>query len=198
MAWFKPLSKVVGSHIAVGPCRSIYACIPAATSGGTYYSPTIPPSLKTLLDASSSVPERKFTTHVSLGYGGSWFVLWPNGDVSWDFAGHFNELEEMLKSLPEKCVTYVALNPWAPDQWFLVLEDSTVKYCLPAEWATDVEIDIAEWQSRYKTVTTSTIKGGKADSETKFTGKKEDLVVLEGKKEKKDAPPPYEGKKGNK
>ncbi|KAF2465314.1 uncharacterized protein BDR25DRAFT_306757 [Lindgomyces ingoldianus] len=200
MSWFKPLSKVVGTHMAVGPCRSFYACIPTSSAGGTFYSPQIPTTLKNLLDASSSNPNRKFTTQVSLGYGGSWFVLWPNGDVSWDLAGQFEGLEDVLKKLPEKCISYLALNPWAPGQYFLVAEDGTVKFCLPAEWAVTIEEDIATWQNRFKTVTSSTIRGGKADSSTALPGGKIGLPIKEekdGKSEKKgghDLPPPYEGR----
>ncbi|KAF2261397.1 hypothetical protein CC78DRAFT_570553 [Lojkania enalia] len=196
MDWFKPLPKVIGTHIAVGPCRTFYACIPSV-AGGKFYSSTIPATLKNLLDASSSNPTRKNTTHVSLGFGGSWFVLWPNGEVSWDFAGHFPELEDIIKDIPEKSISYLALNPWAAGQYFMVLEDSSVKFCLPSEWATDIEEEIAIWQSRYSTVISSTIAGGKVDSTTNTNDSKVDLVLRKGDKGGRDDPPPYPSR-GNK
>jgi hypothetical protein len=33
---------------------------------------------------------------VSLGMHDSWFVLWPGGDCSWKFNGHYTPLEKIL------------------------------------------------------------------------------------------------------
>ncbi|ORY06387.1 hypothetical protein BCR34DRAFT_34738 [Clohesyomyces aquaticus] len=194
MSWLKPLSKCVGSHIAIGPHRTFYACVPCDTAGGILYSPTIPATLKTLLDSSSSVPHRRFTAHVCLGFGGAWFVIWPNGDVAYDLAGQFTGLEIVLKKLPERCITYLALNPYAPEHYFLVTEDGTVIFSLPEEWAAGIEMDIVAWQNRYRNIRRSTIWGGKADSETTLGGGGMVIPVRGQVKKEKDLPPPYEGK----
>ena len=135
MAWLKPLSKIVGTHVSVGPRGFFFACIPSRTYGGFYYSPNIPVSLKNILATLPKDPYGKFTSQVSIGAGESWFILWPNGDISWDLAGQDEELGGILEELHEKCIRNLALNPWAAGQYFLSLEDGTVKYCLPSEWA---------------------------------------------------------------
>ena len=170
MAWLKPLSNIAGTHVSVGPRRSFFACVPSRTRGGFYYSPNIPVSLKNILGALPEDPYDKFTSQVSLGAGESWFILWPNGDISWDLAGQYEELKGILEELPEKCIRHLALNPWAAGQYFLSLEDGTVKYCLPSEWALEIETEILTWQNRFKMVTSSTVRGGRANSSMRVIG----------------------------
>lgn len=199
MSWLQPLAKVVGTHIAIGPYRTYYACVPTTTTGGTLYHSKIPASLKETLESNATSEERKFTSQVSLGYRDSWFVLWPSGDADWDLAGQYDELEEILRDLPSKCISYVSLNPWAAGQYFLVLEDGTVRFCLPAEWAPGITADVAAWQNRFKTVTSSRIQGGKAENSTRVSGGGVDAHP-EGSQgehanteQSGDLPPPYEG-----
>jgi len=206
MDWLNQRSKVVGTHIAIGPYRTYYACVPLPTSGGIKYSSNIPSTLKDHLERETkSNPNRKFTSQVSLGHGGSWWIQWPNGDITWDFEGHYDELDKILHSLPEKSVSYLALNPWGAGQYFLLLEDGSVYFSLPAEWAQDVEREVALWQNRFKTLTSGSVKGGKPNSSTRVSGS--GLVVLHGgpreasretedeDRDRQDLPPPYEGNK---
>ena len=72
--------------------------------------------------------------------------------------------------LPKKCIRHLALNPWAAGQYFLNLEDGTMKYCLPSEWPLEIEAEILTWQTRFKMVTSSTIRGGRANSSIKVIG----------------------------
>ncbi|KAF2729307.1 hypothetical protein EJ04DRAFT_580731 [Polyplosphaeria fusca] len=196
MNWLKPLSKVVGTHVAIGPRRTFYACVPTLTNGGTFYSPSIPADLKSLLDDNASAdPNRKFTAQVSLGYGDSWYVLWPNGEVSWDFKGHYDELDTIMETLPEKCILHLVLNPWERGQYFMVLEDGEVKFCLPEEYAGEIEDAIKDHQNQWQTKRISSIKGGKAQSHI-VGANKIHMVLKDGRRRDKDgpdAPPPYDG-----
>jgi hypothetical protein len=200
MAWMQPLPKVVGTHIAIGPYRTFYACVPTIVAGSTLFHDNIPTSLRVMLEEQRTEPGRRFTSQVSLGYGEAWFVLWPNGDIRWELNGHYNELEEILNEVPDRCVTYLALNPWSAGQFFLVLEDGTVRFCLPAEWAPGIMSDVAAWQNRFKTVTSSRIWGGKAESSTRVAGGGEDAPLTPQSQVENaqgeqtgDLPPPYEG-----
>lgn len=102
MAWLRPLSKIVGTHVSVGPRRSFFACIPSRTCGSFYYSPNIPASLKNILETLPKDPYDRFTSQVSLGAVESWFILWPNGNISWDLAGQHEELKGILEELLPK------------------------------------------------------------------------------------------------
>lgn len=56
----------------------------------------------------------------------------------WDLAGQYPTLEALnpVAHLPR--AKWVSLNPFAPDQHFIVFEDSTTHYSLPPQWASDI------------------------------------------------------------
>ncbi|KAF2997383.1 hypothetical protein E8E13_004722 [Curvularia kusanoi] len=76
---------------------------------------------------------------VALGAYNSWFVLWPGGDFSWKFHGHYSALEKILSEAAPQSVSYVAISPYNEQHYFVAFRDQSVKYNFigaPPEWMT--------------------------------------------------------------
>ncbi|OCK74072.1 hypothetical protein K432DRAFT_410172 [Lepidopterella palustris CBS 459.81] len=121
--------------ITVGPNHSFYARVKDSQK----YSSNIPDALKDLLENPPVEVENSLTpAHVSLGSGGSWFLLWPSGEAHWDLAGQYNRLQGILARLQRlrgKTIQRLTLNPWVAGEYFISLEDGNVSCYLPEECA---------------------------------------------------------------
>ncbi|KAF3040323.1 hypothetical protein E8E12_008384 [Didymella heteroderae] len=67
----------------------------------------------------------------------AWFVLWPNGDCSWKFNGHYKALDKILNEAAPRSVSYVAISPYNKNHYFVAFRDQSIKYDFtgaPPEW----------------------------------------------------------------
>ena len=56
----------------------------------------------------------------------------------WDLAGQYPTLEALNPAAHFPRAKWVTINPFAPDQHFIVFEDNTTHYSLPPQWAGDI------------------------------------------------------------
>ncbi|KAJ7777688.1 hypothetical protein DFH07DRAFT_951339 [Mycena maculata] len=83
-------------------------------------------------------------TSVALGVQGSYIVLYNDGTVTFDLRGHYPLVEEMIRNTQEasrkRGVTYVALNPFIPGEFYAVYGDGSASWNFPAAWTADVTV----------------------------------------------------------
>jgi hypothetical protein len=48
-------------------------------------------------EGSGKPKEGSMITEAALGHGGAWWIRFENGTDSWDFAGGYKELEQLLR-----------------------------------------------------------------------------------------------------
>jgi hypothetical protein len=105
--------------ISIGPRGSYFA-----RSESSHTTHALPKDLQTAIDDSKSPPSA-----VALGARGSWVVLWADGSRSWDLRDAYPRLATSgyLESDKSK-VTFIALNTYIEDNFFVVLEDGSCCY----------------------------------------------------------------------
>jgi hypothetical protein len=90
--WLKErLGRVQGIHIAFGPGDTFFAC---DTLGKRIKPPlTIPQNLRDVL----ALNTRKTPAKVALGINNTYFLLWSDGEYTWNLRGQYQLLEHILK-----------------------------------------------------------------------------------------------------
>lgn len=99
--------------------------------------------------------------HVALGAGSAYVLLYGEGGLHWNLAGNYEALNKILSNkggskvtvcihwhpmLTEPpalyadttCTKFVALNPWGPEQFFLVLDNDTAYFQVDASLETPI------------------------------------------------------------
>jgi len=103
---------------------------------------------------------------VSLGVGGAWFVMWPDGYYSWKFYGNYAALDKILDEAQPRSVAvsqrmqtltapfwmliycqHLTISPYNKHQFFVAFKDQTVKYSLSSEWMPQMREVFTEWQA---------------------------------------------------
>ncbi|KAF1934194.1 uncharacterized protein M421DRAFT_415243 [Didymella exigua CBS 183.55] len=127
--WTKTLPNASSAcFVTFGLNLSYFACAPG--SGSIWAG--IPSELEDKVRKSFETP-----TCVALGSHDAWFVLWPNGDFSWKFNGHYNALDKILTEAAPQSVSYVAISQYNKHHYFVAFRDQSIKYDFtgaPPEW----------------------------------------------------------------
>ncbi|KAL2267350.1 hypothetical protein VTJ83DRAFT_4627 [Remersonia thermophila] len=128
------LAKIVSENrslsisVTMGPGNTVVICDPVK---GKVYAANLDKDVETLIKM------RRNVWHVALGVDGAYVILHDQG-VSWDLRGKYGNLDKLLSRMNEEGgpdVSYVTLNPWRADQYFLVHRDGTahVQMDVPTE-----------------------------------------------------------------
>lgn len=103
------------TSVSIGPKGSYFA-----RCGEAWISHALPKDLQNALDRNKD----KFTPiQVALGSHGSWIVVWSDGDVTWNLRSSYPGIGEnkvLTGSVGQ--VTFVALNPYQDDEYFIAGE----------------------------------------------------------------------------
>ncbi|KAF7300267.1 hypothetical protein MKEN_01350800 [Mycena kentingensis (nom. inval.)] len=81
-------------------------------------------------------------TCVALGVRGSFVALYSNGTVTFDVSAHYPAVDALIRNSGEnakrKGIAYIALNPHAANQYYLVYGDGGAQWNIPNDWVGDV------------------------------------------------------------
>nr|GAT48617.1 predicted protein [Mycena chlorophos] len=79
---------------------------------------------------------------VALGVGTSFVVLYSDGNVTFDVAEHYPQLDGIIRNVAEsqrrKGMAYIALNPHAAGQYYIAYGDGSASWNLPNHFIQDV------------------------------------------------------------
>ncbi|KAF2632833.1 hypothetical protein BU25DRAFT_427670 [Macroventuria anomochaeta] len=127
--WTKTLPNASRTcFVTFGLNLSYFACAPGH---GSIWA-GIPSELEDKVRKSFDTP-----SCVSLGAHNAWFVLWPDGNCSWKFNGHYHALDKILTEAAPRSVSYVAISPYNKHHYFVAFRDQSLKYDFtgaPTEW----------------------------------------------------------------
>ncbi|KAJ4984296.1 hypothetical protein SVAN01_10201 [Stagonosporopsis vannaccii] len=127
--WTKTLPNASRScFVTFGSGLSYFACAPGY---GSIWA-GIPSELENKIRKSLDTP-----CCVSLGAHNAWFVLWPDGDCAWNFNGHYNALDRILREATPRSVSYIAISPYNKHHYFVAFNNQSIKYDFtgaPPEW----------------------------------------------------------------
>ncbi|KAH0334889.1 hypothetical protein KCU81_g9278, partial [Aureobasidium melanogenum] len=71
--------------------------------------------------------------HVTLGVGKTYALIGKEGDIFWDFASHYPDLDaKLLRS--KVGVENIVLSPFDGRYWFVLFKDRTVSMNVPEDW----------------------------------------------------------------
>ncbi|KAK0624047.1 hypothetical protein B0T14DRAFT_517461 [Immersiella caudata] len=144
--------------------------------GGVVYLPPskttpLPASLTATLDNEKRL--KKPVRDVVLGHGGAWFLQYTDGTYKFDFAGRYQELEQILQSdVPD--IQHLSLSRCSAEHFFLAYAGcKKVRYSMKAAFEGMIVPLIREYYASCKTVS------GAVDGDTGVEAKPGEL------------PPPY-------
>ncbi|KAJ7473617.1 hypothetical protein B0H11DRAFT_1339318 [Mycena galericulata] len=117
-----------------GPGASFFSMSPSG-----YSWQNIPPALE---DDIHNCMKIRRPTSVALGVQGTYVVLYNDGTVTFDLRGQYPLVEAMIRNTQEAArrrgVTYVALNPFVPGEYYAVYGDASASWNFPVAWTQDV------------------------------------------------------------
>ncbi|KAF7291474.1 hypothetical protein MKEN_01481900 [Mycena kentingensis (nom. inval.)] len=79
---------------------------------------------------------------VALGVQGAYVVLYNDGTVTFDLRGAYPLVERLIRNTGEAAakrgITYIALNPFVPNEFYAVYGDASASWNFPTNWTADV------------------------------------------------------------
>ncbi|KAJ7494014.1 hypothetical protein FB451DRAFT_1164882 [Mycena latifolia] len=122
------------SRTVFGPGASYFSTAPSG-----YSWQNLPPGLED--DMYNCMKLRRPST-VALGVQGSYVVVYDDGIVTFDLRSQYPLVEALLRDGAEisrrRGVTYIALNPFVPGEYYAVYGDGSAAWNLPTDWSADV------------------------------------------------------------
>ncbi|KAF8172787.1 hypothetical protein K438DRAFT_2023652 [Mycena galopus ATCC 62051] len=117
-----------------GPNTSYFTISPSG-----YSWQNLPPALET--DITGRL-KKGSPTNVALGVHGSFVVLYSNGNVSFEVAEHYPDVDAMIRNSAEnsrrKGIAFIALSPYSAGQYYVAFGDGSASWNIPTEWTVDV------------------------------------------------------------